>query len=626
MNVSQSRFIDVFKSAGEPTRLRILALLQHADLSVGELVQILQSSQPSLSHHLKSLTTAGLVERLPEGAWVFYRIQNKGWPGELLRTFFSELDSRNDPYRSDFEALQSVRQARSKSAAAYFSGIAQDWDRLRALHYPDAAIECAILECIGTRRFERIIDFGTGTGRMLILLAPYAQEAEGIDLSHPMLTVARSNLNRIGIGNARVRRADVTNTPLESESADLIIIHQVLHYLEQPEHALAEAARILIPGGQLIVVDFAPHDFEFLRETQGHRRLGISEEDMMEWADAAGLALHSPKKFSPPKSLDQGLNVHIWTAVRPAAQLGGYSTHRLAVAKQQATPPPNVSFEFFPPKTDKMKARLWESVARLTPMAPRFVSVTYGAGGSTRDRTQKIVAQIAQDTPLLPAAHLTCVGATREEVLQVAADFWHAGVRHLVALRGDPPEGIGARFKQYPGGFRDSVDLIRGIRAYQITPGAQFEISVSCYPERHPASLGWEQDIAFLRAKQDAGADRAITQFFYEPNTYLAFLDRARAGGVTMPIVPGIMLQPNFEGLRRIARLCQVSLPDWLYKLYRGTEGDASTCECITANVAAELCHKLSEQGVSEFHFYTLNQASLALSTCRLLGLKPQTV
>ena len=298
----------------------------------------------------------------------------------------------------------------------------------------------------------------------------------------------------------------------------------------------------------------------------------------------------------------------------------------LAAAAQQSTPAPNVSFEFFPPKTDKMEAKLWESVARLSPMAPKFVSVTYGAGGSTRDRTQKTVAKIAQDTPLSPAAHLTCVSATKDEVLQVATDFWNAGVRHLVALRGDPPEGMGAKFEQHPDGFRDSVDLIQGIRDYDIAPGARFEISVSCYPEQHPDSLGWDEDIAFLKAKQDAGADRAITQFFFEPDVYLNFLERARAGGVTMPIVPGIMLQPNFKGLARMAKVVEASVPQWLHDLYEGTEDDPEARELITANVATELCQKLSEQGVNDFHFYTLNRASLAISTCRLLGLKPKAV
>ena len=297
---------------------------------------------------------------------------------------------------------------------------------------------------------------------------------------------------------------------------------------------------------------------------------------------------------------------------------------QLATATQQGSPAPNVSFEFFPPKTDKMEAKLWESVARLSPMAPRFVSVTYGAGGSTRDRTHATVAKIAQDTPLTPAAHLTCVSATKEDVLQVAEDYWNAGVKHIVALRGDPPTGMGEQFEQYPGGFRDSVDLIEGIRTHRPELGRVFEISVSCYPEQHPDSQNWDADIAFLKAKQDAGADRAITQFFFEPDTYLSFLERAQAGGVTMPIVPGVMLQPNFTGLKRISKLCQANIPDWLHTLYEGTENDPETRELITANVAAELCQALADQGVSDFHFYTLNKASLALSTCRLLGLKPK--
>lgn len=626
MSVCQRLLIGGLKAAGEPTRLRILALLRCSDLAVGELAHILNQSQPRLSHHLKSLTKAGLVERLPEGAWVFYRIQNRGWAGRLLQGIFSKLDLKSDLFATDLKALQRVRKHRAKSAAAYFSEVAEDWDRLRGLHYPDAAIERAILEQIGSHQFERIIDMGTGTGRMLVLLASYTQEAEGLDMSHQMLTVARANLSRAGVNNAKVRQGDVTKTPFESNSADLVVVHQVLHYLEQPEEVITEAARILKPGGQLIVVDFAPHDLEFLRETQGHYRLGISEDDMMQWVDTAGFSMQPPQRFEPPSSLDEGISVLIWKAVWCVSQPADSGASKLSVAEKQSKPAPNVSFEFFPPKTDSMEAKLWESVARLTPMAPRFVSVTYGAGGSTRDRTQRIVAKIAQDTPLLPAAHLTCVNATKEEVLAVAADLWKAGIHHLVALRGDPPEGIGAEFEQYPGGFRNSIELIAGIRDCEIEPRARFEISVSCYPEQHPHSRGWDQDIAFLRAKQDAGADRAITQFFFEPTTYFSFLDRARAGGVTIPIVPGIMLQPNFNGMKRIADLCQVALPDWLHEVYEGTDEDIATCEFITANVAAELCHKLSDQGVNDFHFYTLNRASLALSTCRLLGLKPQVV
>jgi len=284
---------------------------------------------------------------------------------------------------------------------------------------------------------------------------------------------------------------------------------------------------------------------------------------------------------------------------------------------------PRVSFEFFPPKSDAMANRLWETVERLEPMAPAFVSVTYGAGGSTRERTHETVKRIAQETSLKPAGHLTCVSATKEEVLAVADQYWDVGVKHIVALRGDPPAGMGQAFEVHPGGFSDSVDLIRGLRAHRPELGKCFEISVSCYPELHPESRGWDSEIAFLKAKQDAGADRAITQFFFEPETYLTFLDKARAGGVTMPIVPGIMLQANFRGLQRISGLCGATIPDWLADLYEGLDDDEETRELVTANVAADLCRKLADQGVEDFHFYTLNRAGLALSTCRLLGLKP---
>jgi SAM-dependent methyltransferase/DNA-binding transcriptional ArsR family regulator len=312
--------IDALKAAGEPTRLRILALLRRGDLAVGELVQILDQSQPRLSHHLKTLTTAGLVERLPEGAWVFYRARSKDWAGRLLQAIFEEIDTDAAPYVEDRIALTKVRQARAQSAETYFSEIADSWDQLRALHYPEADIERAILQEVEGQTFDRVVDLGTGTGRMLTLLAPHAKEAEGLDFSHHMLTVARANLNRAEVRNARVRQGDVTHTPFEDRSADLVIVHQVLHYLENPEGVIAEAARILRPGGRLLLVDFAPHDLEFLREAQGHRRLGIRQEDMSEWADTAGLALQDPLSFDPPASLEQGLSVLIWTATRPANQ------------------------------------------------------------------------------------------------------------------------------------------------------------------------------------------------------------------------------------------------------------------------------------------------------------------
>jgi methylenetetrahydrofolate reductase (NADPH) len=279
----------------------------------------------------------------------------------------------------------------------------------------------------------------------------------------------------------------------------------------------------------------------------------------------------------------------------------------------------NVSFEFFPPKSDDMEARLWESIRRLSPMQPRFVSVTYGAGGTTRDRTHRTVARIITETSLEPAAHLTCVNATRQEVDDVIRSYWDAGVRHIVALRGDPTDGIGQAYVPMPGGYENAADLSAGIRKI----GA-FEISVGCYPEKHPESPSFQADLDHLKRKIDNGATRAITQFFFDPEVYLRFVDRVRAAGITIPIVPGIMLQANFKGLAKMAALCQASMPASIAALYDGLDDDPETRELVTANIAAKLCRKLQKQGVQDFHFYTLNKAGLALSTCRLLGLRPQ--
>jgi len=279
---------------------------------------------------------------------------------------------------------------------------------------------------------------------------------------------------------------------------------------------------------------------------------------------------------------------------------------------------PRVSFEFFPPKSEEAEAKLWSSIARLEPLSPSFVSVTYGAGGSTRDRTHRTVRRIARETAMAPAAHLTCVSATRSEVDAVIQDYWDAGVRHIVALRGDPPEGLGARYEAYPSGYGNAADLTAGIKAI-----GDFEVSVGCYPEKHPDSPSWDADIDMLKAKIDAGASRAITQFFFEPEVYFRYLERVRKAGITIPIVPGVMLQPNFKGLVRIAGMCQAHIPDRIHAVYEGLEEDPQTRELVTAHLAAELCQSLCEGGVEDFHFYTLNRASLSLSTCALLGVKP---
>jgi methylenetetrahydrofolate reductase (NADPH) len=280
---------------------------------------------------------------------------------------------------------------------------------------------------------------------------------------------------------------------------------------------------------------------------------------------------------------------------------------------------PKVSFEFFPPKTPEMEEKLWDSVRRLEPLRPDYVSVTYGAGGSTRERTHDIVRRMAADTSLKPAGHITCVAATRDEIDGVLRGYWNAGVKRIVALRGDPTAGIGTKYAPHPGGYAYASDLIAGARKI-----ADFDISVGCYPEVHPDAPSLTAEIDNLKRKFDAGATRAITQFFFYPDVYFKFLDQARTAGITQPIVPGIMLQSNFKGLKRMADLCGTSIPKRIAELYDGLDGDAETRDLVTAHVAAELCGRLAEQGVDHFHLYTMNRAGLSLSTCRLLGLKPE--
>jgi methylenetetrahydrofolate reductase (NADPH) len=280
---------------------------------------------------------------------------------------------------------------------------------------------------------------------------------------------------------------------------------------------------------------------------------------------------------------------------------------------------PVVSFEFFPPKTPDMEEKLWDSVQRLTPLRPRFVSVSYGAGGSTRERTHAIVKRMAEETGLSPAGHITCVAATRDEIDGVLRGYWDAGVKRIVALRGDPTSGIGAKYEPHPDGYAYASDLIAGARKI-----GDFDVSVGCYPEVHPNAGSLNNEIDNLKRKLDAGAARAITQFFFDPDIYFRFFDAVRAAGVDAPIVPGIMLQSNFKGLARMAKLCGASIPQRIAGLYDGLDGDAETRDLVTAHIAAELCNRLAEHGVDQFHFYTMNRAGLSLSTCRLLGIKPQ--
>ncbi len=277
-----------------------------------------------------------------------------------------------------------------------------------------------------------------------------------------------------------------------------------------------------------------------------------------------------------------------------------------------------VSFEFFPPKTEEMEKTLWESITRLAPLRPNFVSVTYGAGGSTRERTHATVKRILAETALIPAAHLTCVAATREEIDGVIRNYCAAGVRHIVALRGDPIGGIGERYAPHPGGYRNGADLVAGIKRL-----SEVEVSVSAYPEKHPDSPTVEADLDMLAAKVDAGAARAITQFFFENDLYFRYLDRVRARGINVPVVPGILPVQNFKQTKAFAARCGASVPDWLAARFDGLDEDVATRKLIAAAVAAEQVLDLVDRGVTDFHFYTMNRADLVYAVCHLLGLRP---
>jgi methylenetetrahydrofolate reductase (NADPH) len=278
--------------------------------------------------------------------------------------------------------------------------------------------------------------------------------------------------------------------------------------------------------------------------------------------------------------------------------------------------PPLVSFEFFPPKNAEMEERLWQTVTRLAPLAPRFVSVTYGAGGSTRERTHATVVRIRRETRLEPAAHLTCVGASCGEIDAIAARYWEAGIRHVVALRGDPPADMGG-YIAHPDGYARAADLVAGLRR-----AAPFEISVAAFPENHPEATSAEADLDNLKRKIDAGANRAITQFFFDVDIYLRFIERARSAGITVPIVPGILPVTNFAQVKKFAAQCGASVPGWMAAQFEGLDDDPETRRLVAASIAAEQCRLLQANGVREFHFYTLNRADLTVAICHMIGVR----
>ncbi len=302
--------------------------------------------------------------------------------------------------------------------------------------------------------------------------------------------------------------------------------------------------------------------------------------------------------------------------MREASPLG----RRAALLAAEAVPvggrPPLVSFEFFPPKTPEMEEKLWQTVKRLEPLGPRFVSVTYGAGGSTRERTHATVLRIRRETGLEPAAHLTCVGAACAEVDEIAQRYWQAGIRHLVALRGDAPPSDGG-YHPYPGGYAYAADLVRGLRRV-----ADFELSVAAYPETHPEAPSADRDLDNLKRKIDAGARRAITQFFFDVDVYLRFVERCLSAGITVPIVPGILPVTNFAQVKKMAATCGTAVPHWLGELFVGLDNDPETRRLVAVSIAAEQCRLLQAAGVNEFHFYTLNRADLTVAICHMIGVR----
>jgi methylenetetrahydrofolate reductase (NADPH) len=279
----------------------------------------------------------------------------------------------------------------------------------------------------------------------------------------------------------------------------------------------------------------------------------------------------------------------------------------------------NVSFEFFPPQTEEMEQILWASITRLAPLCPEFVSVTYGAAGTTRERTHATIARLLKETRIKPAAHLTCVGAPCAEVDAVAREYWDMGVRHIVALRGDPMGGPGTGFEPHPQGYANSTALVAGLKKI-----ADFEITVSAYPEGHPESVSVDHDLDVLKAKIDAGGTRAITQFFFENACYLRFLDKVKAHGINIPIVPGIVPVQNFRQTAVFARRAGASIPQWLAARFEGLDDDPTTRRLIAATVTAEQVFDLVDEGIDHFHFYTMNRADLVYAICHLLGLRPK--
>lgn len=324
--------VDGLKAVAEPSRLRILALLARGDLTVSDLTTILGQSQPRVSRHLKLLFDAGLISRYQEGSWAYFRLADAAVKGEIARELIARLDPRDPLIERDMERLAQVKGQRDARAAAYFSANAASWDRIRSLHVPEGAVEAALKRLVGKTPFQAMLDVGTGTGRLLELFAPLYVRGVGVDINREMLAVARANLDHAGVTHAQVRQGDVYALPVEREAFDLVTIHQVLHHLDDPAGAIREAARTLRPGGRLLIVDFAPHGHEFLREEHAHLRLGFSDVQVKGWLDEAGLDLDESQELQPKNGVE-GLTVKIWLAHDPRLLIAGPRTTSHAVTE-----------------------------------------------------------------------------------------------------------------------------------------------------------------------------------------------------------------------------------------------------------------------------------------------------
>jgi ubiquinone/menaquinone biosynthesis C-methylase UbiE len=321
--------VDIVRAIGEPTRLRILALLSHGEMAAGEMSTVLNQSQPRVSRHLKLLTEAHLIERRPEGAWVFFRLNDKGGAGNIAHAVLKELPEPDFVIARDLERLAQVQAHREQQAQAYFEAAAEEWETLRRLHQPDAAVEAALGDVVANQTFDFHIDLGSGTGRMLEVFAPITVRAEGVDSSRKMLALARA---RIDAGSGRalsVRQGDILALPYDDQTADLVTIHQVLHYLREPSLAIAEASRVLTIGGTLLIADFAPHSFEELREKHAHRRLGFTDAEVAAWCELSGLKVTNISHIAP-LSVQEGLAVTVWKATKTATVRVASNTSRAA--------------------------------------------------------------------------------------------------------------------------------------------------------------------------------------------------------------------------------------------------------------------------------------------------------